>query len=106
MQSPGRLPSTEAHVLGIPRVRQMIDTRQHQGRKHLAIGRDTAHRYATDADPVIATLTANHAEAGSLATLTVVRNGNLERRIDRLGARIDEKHPILGSPREPSDASC
>ena len=85
-------------------MRQMIDTRNHQRREHLAVRRDAADRNTTHADAVVATFATNNPSAGGIATRTVVSDGHFERRIDRLGARVNEEDAILRPARQCGDA--
>ena len=68
-------------------VRQVIDARQHRA-EPLAVVDHAADRDAAEADAVIAALAADEAGARALAVGAVIGERDLERAVDRLGARV------------------
>ena len=81
-------------------VGQVIDARQHGAREGLAIGDHPAHRNATEAHAVIAPLPADEAKALPLAPGPVIGQDDLERRVDSLGAGVDEESVVQAAGRE------
>ena len=81
----------------------MIDADQ-QGAELLAVGDNAADRHAAEADAVIAALAADQPHARALAPDFMKSERDLERGVDRLGARIAEEHVIEIAGGERSDA--
>ena len=84
-------------------VTDVIDTRQ-MGRKRAAVRHHAADRHAAETDAVIAALAADQARPRSLSDGALVGERDLQRGVDRLGARIGEEDAIeplrrdLGKP--------
>ena len=84
-------------------VADMVDARQ-MGRKRAAVVDHAADRHAAEADAVIAALAADQAGAGRLAGGAMIGERDLQRGIDRLGARVGEEDAVealrrdLGEP--------
>ena len=76
-------------VVGMPDV---IDAGK-AGPEHLAVGGNAADRHAAEVDAVVAALAADEAKALTFTTRAVPGEGDLERRVDRFGARVGEEHP-------------
>ena len=95
VQAPLRQAAAEAHVGGRVGMRQVIDPGHHHRGEHPAIVADAPDRDPAQPDPVIAALTADHPGTAGLAAHAVIADRNLKRGIDRLGAGIDEEHPIV-----------
>ena len=72
---------------------QMVDAGQHVA-ELLAVGDHAADRDAAEADAVIAALAADEAGARALALGLVVGERDLERGVDRLGARVGEERVV------------
>jgi hypothetical protein len=74
------------------------------GAEHLLVGDEAADRHAAEVDAVIAALAADQAKALSFAARAVIGERDLERRVDRLGARVgeeDAREPLRRDAREP-----
>ena len=93
MRAPRGLAAAEGVVLEVVGVGQVIDARQHAAER-LAVGRNAADRDAAEADAVIAALAADQHVAVPFAARAVVGEGDLQRGIDRLGARVGEEHVV------------
>jgi hypothetical protein len=104
VRAPGRHPARERHLGRIVRMRQMVDAGKLRRGKHLAVGDHPADRDAAEADAVIAALAADEAGARGLALHAVVSERDLQRGVDRLGARVDEEHVIEPVRRHRGDA--
>ena len=89
-----RLSARERVAREIVRVRQVVDDRQQLRRELLAVGLDAADRDAAEADAVIAARAADEAHALRLPLRLPVGERDLERRVDRLRARVAEEHVI------------
>jgi len=77
--------------LDVERMAKMIDARQQRGAEDFAIGHDAAYRHAAEIDAVIRAFTAYEPRTIAFATRAVKAKGDLERRIDRLRARVREE---------------
>ena len=77
----------------VVRVRQVIDARQHRA-EELAVVDHAADRDAAEADAVVAALAADQAGARAFAAHAVIGERDLERGVDRLGARVREEHVV------------
>ena len=84
----------EGVAFEVMRVRQVIDAGNHGRGPHLAIRDHAADADATESHAVIAALAPDETYARGVAFDPVIRQRDLERRIDRLGARIGEEHVI------------
>ena len=104
VQAPVGLALAERHLRRIPGMRQVIDAGYHQRREHLAIGDDAADRDATQANAVITAFPADDAGPCRVTAQAMVGDGNLERRVDGLRARIHEEHAVVRTTRQGSDA--
>ena len=84
------LPSRERVPRQVVRVRGGGRRRRRRA-EHLAVRRDAADRDAAEVDAVVAALAADEAEALRLAARAVIGERDLERGVDRLGARVGEE---------------
>jgi len=80
----------------------MIDARK-QRAEELAVRHHAADRDAAESDAVIGPLAADEARAARLAIRPVIGDGDLERRVGGLRARIAEQHMIEIAGREACD---
>ena len=80
----------------------MVDAGE-QRAEMLAVVDDAADRDAAEADAVIAALAADQAGAGAFAAHVVIGERDLERGVDRLGARVAEEHVVEIGGRERRD---
>jgi hypothetical protein len=80
--------------LEVVRVRQMIDRRQQLAAERAPIAAHTADRDAAEANAVVAALASDQYSARSFAADAVVGEGDLQRRVDGLGAGACEEHVI------------
>jgi hypothetical protein len=69
---------------------QVIDTRQHVA-ELLAVGDHAPDRDAAKSDAVVPAFAADEARARALAPRLMVAEGDLQRRIDGLAARVGEE---------------
>src|SRR5438477_2117490 len=99
MPAPFRLALGEGLLLAIISVRQMVDAGE-QRAEMLAVVDDAADRDAAETDAVIAALAADQPGARAAALHVVKCERDLERGVDRLGARIAEEHPVEAARRE------
>ena len=88
-----RLPAGERIALKVVGVGQVVDA-VHERPEQLAVGDHAAHRDAAEAHPVIAALAADEARARALAAHALRGDGDLERRVHRLRARVAEEHVV------------
>jgi len=104
MRAPLRLALGESLLLAIVGVRQMIDAGQ-RGAEHLAVCHDAADRNAAEPNAVIAALAPDQPHARGFAAHIVIGERDLERGVDRFGARIAEEHVVEIARRERRDAA-
>ena len=102
MLAPVGLALAERLVLAIVGRRQMVDAGQQRAEEFPVVD-DAADRDAAEADAVIAALAADQSRARAFAAHVVVCERDLERGVDRLGARIAEEHVIEVAGRERRD---
>src|SRR5690606_20195929 len=93
MFAPFRLAAREGLLLAIVSVRQVIDAGE-QVAELPAVVDDAADRRAAKARAVIAALAADQARAAALSVRIVERQRDLERGVDRLGARVRKEHMV------------
>ena len=93
VRAPLRLALGEGLLGAIVGGLQVVDARQHVA-ELLAVGDHAADRDAAEADAVIAALAADEAGARALALGLVVGERDLQRGVDRLGARIGEERVV------------
>ena len=103
MRAPFRLAARKRLLGAVIGVRQVVDACQ-QRAEELAVLDDAADRDAAEADAVIAALAADQARPAALALHVPIGQRDLERRIDRLGARIAEEDVVEVAGRELGDA--
>ena len=84
---------------------QVIHARK-QGTEGPAVRNDAADADAAEADAMIATLTADQAGPRALADDILVGEGDLQRRIHRLRARIAEEHMVEAVGCQRRDTAC
>ncbi len=78
----------------IVRVGQMVHARHHHRSPGLAVRHHAAHRGAADVHAVVAALAADEPRAAGFTLEALVLQGDLERRIHGLGARVHEEHMV------------
>ena len=93
VRAPFRLALGKGLMLAAIGRRQVVDTGE-QRAEEFAVVDNAADRNAAEADAVIAALAADQARARAFAAHIVVGERDLERGVDRLRARIAEKHPV------------
>ena len=84
----------------VVRVRQVVDAGQLR-REELAVVDHAADRNAAEADAVVPALAADQPRARAFAADAVVGECDLQRRVDRLRARVREEH-VVEPRREPA----
>src|SRR6185437_10276398 len=94
MRAPGGLSFAEAHFSGVIGMREMVDVRHHQRCEHRAVVRDTTDGRTTDSNSMVAAFAADDSRALYIAPNAVVRDGDLQCRVDGLGAGVREKYAI------------
>ena len=104
LRARGRLPAREGAARRVVGMAQMVHAGQHHA-VGLAVGGHPAHRNAGEVDAVIAALAADEARARALALQAMVGERDFQRRVHRLGARIDEEHLLHALGREFGDAA-
>ncbi len=93
MAAPVRLAAAVGHLGGVVGMRQVVDARQ-EGAEEFAVVRDAADRSPAEADAVIAAFAPDQARPVRLAAMAVPGERDLERRVDRLRARIAEEDVV------------
>src|SRR6185312_9882874 len=83
---------------------EMVHAGQQGARPHPAVRRDAADGDSSEADAVVGALASDEARARALAADAVIADRDLERGVDRLGARIHEEHVIEAGGRDLTDA--
>ena len=81
----------------------MVDAAQRRP-EGLAVADDAAHRDAAEVDAVVAALAADQPGARAFAARAVVGDGDLQRRVHRLGAGVGEEHLVQPAGRELHEA--
>src|SRR6266536_2427963 len=99
MRAPVRLAFAEGLVLAIVGCRQMVDAGE-QRSEEFAVVDHAADRNPAETDAVIAAFTPDQAGARAFAAHVVIGERDLERGVDRLRARITEKHVSLAFMRK------
>src|SRR5262249_20215300 len=104
MRAPVRLALAEGLVLAVVGGWQMVNAGK-QRTEEFAVIDHAADRDAAEADAVIAAFAPDQAGARTLAADIVICEGDLERGVDRLRARIAEEHVIELAGGERGDAA-
>ena len=99
MRAPLGHATRERVVLEVVRVTQVIDARQ-QRAEELAVVDHAADRRAAEADAVVALLASDEPLTRAFAAQPVIGDGDLQRRVDGLGAGVREEHVIDVAGRE------
>src|SRR4029078_10187513 len=81
------LAAREGVARRVVRVAQVIDARDKRA-EDLAVADDAADRGAAEVDAVVALLAPDQPHPLALAAVAVIRDREIERRVDRLGARV------------------
>ena len=101
--APLGLAHREGLVLAVVGVGQVVDARE-QRPEVLAVAHDAADRDAAEAGAVVAALPPDQPLPRALAAHVVVRDGDLERRVDRLRPGVGEEHVVEVGGRQRRDA--
>ena len=88
----------------IVRVPEVVHARHQHAAVGLAVRRHAADRHAADVDAVVRALAADEARTRALAPQAMVGDRDLERGVDRLGARVGEENLLHALRRDGGDA--
>ena len=99
LQRIGQFRPVRRHAARVAVARRVMGMRQVVGSgqartEGLAVGDDAAHRNAAEAHAMVAALAADHPEALALAARAVVREGDLQCGVHRLGTRVGEEQVV------------